>query len=248
MRFILLWCFSLLSGQASATSLEWCLDHFPHRHFYPDNGQPHGPTVELMQELSKRAGFTLTFSTNTPFPRCLQNLKQGKSDLMTSLNYSADRAEFMYLLPYDKARVEVLYQRKGASPLNSWAELSNQQLGLVRGYVYNAALLEKLSVLHQVEVSSLDIGFAMLLTGRIEALIAPAQQALNVIDSNPRYKNQFQPAALQFTPATDRFVYLGLSKQTLSDGQKQQIETALQSMVNDGLIEHFHHNTKLPKD
>lgn len=248
MRLILLWCLSVFSSQVSATSLEWCLDHFPHRHFYPDNGTPYGPTVELMHELSKRAGFTLTFSTNTPFPRCLQNLKQGKSDLMTSLNHSAARAKFMYLLPYDKARVEVLYQRKGASPLNSWAELSNQQLGLVRGYVYNAALLEKLRMQQQVEVSSLDIGFAMLLTSRIDALIAPAQQAINVIDSNPRYKSQFQPAVLQFQPAEDRFVYLGLSKTSVSPEQKQQIETALQSMVNDGLIEHFHHNTKLPKD
>lgn len=248
MKFILLCFISLLSSLATASTLEWCLDHFPHRHFYPDNSEPHGPTVELMKELSKRAGFTLTFSTNTPFPRCLQNMKQGKSDLMTSLNYSAARAEFMYLLPYDKARVEVLYQRKGAASLNSWAELSNQQLGMVRGYVYNAALLEKLTVQHQVEVSSLDIGFAMLLTGRIEALIAPAQQAVNVIDSNPRYKNKFQPAELQFTPATDRFVYLGLSKKTVSDGQKQQIETALQSMVKDGLIDHFHHNATLPKD
>lgn len=248
MKFILLCCISLLSGFASASTLEWCLDHFPHRHFYPDNGQPHGPTVDLMQELSRRAGFTLAFSTNTPFPRCLQNLKQGKSDVMTSLNYSAARAEFMYLLPYDKARVEVLYQRKDADPLNSWTELSNQPLGMVRGYVYNAALLEKLTVQNQVEVSSLDIGFAMLLTGRIDALIAPAQQAVNVIDSNPRYSNKFQPAVLQFKPATDRFVYLGLSKKTVSDGQKQQIETALQSMVKDGLIDHFHHNPNLPKD
>jgi ABC-type amino acid transport substrate-binding protein len=248
MKIFLLCCFSLCSVLASASTLEWCLDHFPHRHFYPDNSAPHGPTVDLIQELSKRTGFTITYSTNTPFPRCLQHLKQGKSDLMTSLNYSAARAEFMYLLPYDKARVEVLYQRKNAVPLKSWTELSNQQLGMVRGYVYNAALLEKLTVQNQVEVSSLDIGFAMLLTGRIDSLIAPAQQALNVIDSNPRYKSQFQPAVLQFQPAEDRFVYLGLSKKTVSEQQKQQIEDALQTMVQDGLFDHFHHNIKRAKD
>jgi ABC-type amino acid transport substrate-binding protein len=244
-----LWCWlSLFSCVTPAATLQWCLDNFPHRHFYPEDAEPYGPTVELMQELAKRADFTLTFSTNTPFPRCLQNMKQGKSDLMTSLNYSPARAEFMYLLPYDKAKVEVLYQRKGAAAVRSWAELANQQLGLVRGYVYNAALLEKLTVQHQVEVSSLDIGFAMLLTGRIDALIAPAQQALNVIASNPRYKQQFQPAELQFQPAKDRFVYLGLSKKTVSEQQKQQLEAALQSMVKDGLIDHFHHNASLPKD
>lgn len=247
-RVVLLCCLSLGSDLSRADTLEWCLDHFPQRHFYPDHAQPYGPTVELMQELAKRANFSLQFSTNTPFPRCLQNLKQGKSALMTSLNYSEARAEFMYLLPYDKARVEVIYQRQGGKPLTGWSELATLQLGMVRGYVYNAALLEKLKLEHQVEVSSLDIGFAMLMTGRIDALIAPAQQALNVIDANPRYKAQFQPAVLQFKAEEDRFVYLGLSKKSVSKEQKQRIEQALHSMLADGLIEHFHHNHPLNKD
>ena len=121
--------------------LQWCLDNYPNRHNYPPQGEPYGPTVDLMRELARRSGFALTFSPNTPFARCLKLMRDGKTDLMIRLNYSDERHDYMHLIPYVRAaRAEHLYLLNQHSDISEFAQLNRLTIGVIRGYIYNAEL------------------------------------------------------------------------------------------------------------
>lgn len=62
----------------SEPQLLWCLDHFSRFHHYENVTTPYGPSVDLMQELARRAGFTLVFTPQTPVARCLRLMAEGR--------------------------------------------------------------------------------------------------------------------------------------------------------------------------
>lgn len=239
---ISLLCFFSALVMSEQPELEWCLDDFPNRHSYPSHGSPYGPTVDFMQELAKRADIRIRFSPNTPFARCLRLMEQGKTDLMTSLNTSPDRQAFMHLIPYDHARPEVLYLRHDANDVWSVSELNTLHLMVIRGYTYNAAVLNLVAEHGQtIEVDSLESGLTMLLLGRANALLAPSQSSRNLIQSNSRYHDQFKTASLKFQLSEPRYVHLGLSQKSPHAHLKQQLLDAIESMVADDLIHRYFH-------
>ncbi|MEE2001782.1 transporter substrate-binding domain-containing protein [Alkalimonas sp. MEB108] len=240
---LLLGCLLPIQPQAAEPiELEWCLDDFPNRHHYPEQGAPYGPTVDFMQELARRAGVQLRFSPNTPFARCLRMMEQGKTDVMTSLNASPEREQYMHLLPYDHARPEVVLLRQDSTDIWSVAELSHLNLMVIRGYTYNADVLNSVAR-HQptIEVDSLEAGLNMLLLNRADALLAPVQSSRNRIQSNPRYHGQFKTASFSFQLSEPRFVHLGLSKASPNADAKARLTEAIETMVADDLVHRYFH-------
>lgn len=124
------------AAQANQPELEWCLDHLPPRQIYLASQQPTGPMVDLMQQLARQSGFTLKFSPPTPSARCLKLMQQGKTDLMTGLLWSAQREQFMLLLPFDNARPDALFSRHQQNPLNSMAALNGKTIALAENRHY----------------------------------------------------------------------------------------------------------------
>ncbi|SEA11122.1 substrate-binding periplasmic protein [Alkalimonas amylolytica] len=227
---------------AEPIELEWCLDDFPNRHHYPEHGNPYGPTVDFMQELAKRAGVQLRFSPSTPFARCLRMMEQGKTDVMTSLNASTERAQYMHLIPYDHARPEVILLRQESPDIWSVAELSHLNLMVIRGYTYNADILNIIARHQQtIEVDSLDSGLNMLLLNRADALLAPVQSSRNLIQTNPRYHGQFKTASLAIQLAEPRYVHIGLSKASPNARLEKQLRLAVESMIADDLVHRYFH-------
>jgi len=222
--------------------LEWCLDHYPNRHSYPKNAEPYGPTVDLMRELSVRAGFVLKFSPDTPFARCLKQMASGKTDLMISLNYSEQRAAYMHLLPYRKGLPEVLYLHSKHQSITDFQQLKNASVALVRGYVYAEKLLQSIAqqqlIVH--EADTLDNAFGLLLLHRVDAVVAPQQQAAFVINSQPQYQRQFRVIPLASTMVTELYTHLGFSKNSAHHHLLPAIRKALQQLVDEGAIERHH--------
>lgn len=243
---LLLGCFAAMSSIPSnadeTIELYWCLDDFPNRHHYPADGEPYGPTVDFMQEVARRAGVRLRFSQNTPFARCLRMMEQGKVDVMTSLNTSPERAEFMHLIPYDQARPEVVLLRQDSPDIWSVAELSHLSLMVIRGYTYNADILNIISRHQQtIEVDSLESGLNMLLLKRADALLAPVQSSRNLMQTNPRYHGQFKTASLAIQLAEPRYVHIGLSKASPNARLETQLRLAVESMIADDLVHRYFH-------
>lgn len=246
--------------------LEWCLDDYPNRHSFPksdpqsnsqnylhhsspsthsgnrQDAEPVGPTVDLMRELALRAGFVLKFSPDTPFARCLKQMASGKTDLMINLNYSEQRSAYMHLLPYSKGLPEVLYFNPRYKTIRSFEQLQQTTVALVRGYVYADALLHRMQQqqLKVHEADTLDNALGLLLRNRVDAVVAPQQQAAYIVASQPQYQQQFQLIALEPALVTELYAHLGFSKRSAYPHLLPVISKTLQQMVAEGVIERLH--------
>lgn len=247
-RWLLLYAMLAVSMPMPAAELpvlQWCLDNYPNRHNYPATGEPYGPTVDLMRELAQRSGFVLSFSQNTPFARCLKLMQTGETDLMIRLNYSDERNSYMHLIPYVRAaRAEHLYLLQQHRNIHDIAELNGLTIGVIRGYIYNAELANLLikSSKTVVEIDTEASAMAMLLHKRIDAVIAPMQTTEHLINSNPKFKDKIKVASLMFPFEHNMYVHIGLSRKSRHLALLPRIRQAVDSMEQDGLIQHFYQN------
>ncbi|MCH8538817.1 MAG: transporter substrate-binding domain-containing protein [Alkalimonas sp.] len=221
--------------------LEWCLDDHPYWHFYPDDGGPYGPTVDLMHTIAEHADIKIRVSPNTPFSRCLHQMKQGQTDLMASLNYSDERARYMHFIPYDEAKPEVIYLLRESADISNWESLTQQRIAVVEDYVYTQELESMLdeNALTLIKAATLDDAFAMLLLGKADAMIGPAQSTINVIQHNPRFHQRFKRASYEFQFTHNRSVNLTLSKKSPHQHLLAKLQQAVQQLVESGEVQRF---------
>lgn len=239
---IFLLFFSQLAEATETPELTWCLDHFFRLHTYERGKAPYGPSVDLMQELAKRAGFKLKFSPRTPSARCFRQMETGEADLMSNLNFTEERAQYMYLLPYNERIPESLYVKASDHrQIRSFNQLESLALATVRNYTYHPSLMQliKTSKRH-VEINSIETGFEMLQRGRVDALVVPTQSSLNVIADHQELHYQFKIAPVDFSVAEKRFINIGLSKKSPHLALKSRIEQAVESMVQDGTVKRLY--------
>lgn len=210
--------------------LSWCVDHLPERHEF--SPQLKGPAVDFMRLLATTAGFTLAFSQDTPFARCLRAMKQGKHDVMVSLNINAERQQYMHMLPLYPGIPEGLFQAKDR-PLATTilADVKRLRIGLVNGYVYNTSDLPTLTVNNSVEqVNSVEDGLIFLLFDELDALLAPRVATGTMIRRHPRYKDSLSLANIQLKAKGDRFVALAISR---NSGVSEQVITDIRQAISE---------------
>lgn len=235
---ILLLIFPRLAAATEIPVLTWCLDHFSRFHAYEQGKAPYGPSVDLMQELAKRAGFLLKFSPKTPSARCFRQMQTGTADLMSNLNFTEERADVMHLMPYNERIPESLYlQASDGRQIGSFSQLSSLTLATVRNYSYHPSLMQLLKTTKRhVEIDSIETGFEMLLRNRVDGLIVPSQSSLDVIAKHKKLHFKFKRAPIDFSVVEKRFINIGLSKKSPHQALKPQIERAIESMVRDGTV------------
>lgn len=235
---VLLLILPRIAAAAETPVLTWCLDHFSRFHAYETGKAPYGPSVDLMQELAKRAGFQLQFSPKTPSARCLRQMQTGEADLMSNLNFTEERAEFVYLMPYNERIPESLYLKAGDHrQIRQFNQLESLTLATVRNYTYHPSLMQLIkSSKRHVEIDSIETGFEMLLRDRVDGLIVPTQSSLDVIADRPELHYQFKKAHVDFSVVEKRFINIGLSKKSQHLALKGRIEKAIESMIQDGTV------------
>ncbi len=243
--WLLLCLLTGLSAQAEVPKpqLRWCLDHFPRFHEFHGRNKPIGPSVAVMEELAQRAGFALEYSSRTPLARCFRQIENGDSDLMINLNFTPERAEMMYLFPYNETIPETLYLRGDDMRfIDQLSQLTPLILVTVRNYSYNPTLMALMNdqSQHHIEVDSISAGFELLLKKRVDGLIVPTQSSLNVIRNQPKLHYQFRKANLTFRFANKRFINIGLSKKSKHLYLKEKIEKTVAQMMADGTVQRLY--------
>lgn len=221
----------------------WCLDHFPRFHHYENVTTLYGPSVDLMQELARRAGFKLVFTPQTPVARCLRLMEEGKVDLMSNLKFSADRDAIMHLLPYNKTLPESLFMRQDDKrSLETEAQLQQLTLVSIRSYVYSPAIMALLKhkPSHRVEVDSIEAGLEMVKRGRVDALIAPTISTSEAIRNVSSYHNKFRKAGFDFSRGKQDYIHIGLSRRSPYAAMEPILRQHLQLMFEDGTVERLY--------
>lgn len=226
-------------------TLVWCLDHFPHFHQYDNSATPTGPSVELMQELARRAGFQLRFTPRTNLARCLKLMEQGDVDLMTNLRYSEERNNYMYLLRYSNNVAESLFLRTSDKRLiESKAQLRSLTLATVRDYLYTPATMALIAEesRHIAEVDSIDVALEMLLRNRIDGLVAPTISTTEAINAVSSYQHRFKIAPLDFNGNAPNNIHLAIARNSPHAALQPLLQHHLQTMIDDGTVERLIRN------
>lgn len=236
---LLVLSFSLIGGALAQDKprLEWCLDHFPPRHYYIEGQPPYGAMVEMMEELALRGGFELTYSMPTPFERCLSLLQEGKTDLMTGLLDSPQRQTYLYLIPFDEARSEHWFGHVKALSVSS-AEAN--RVALVRRRLYSAGIQPALLQSgYQIDWYEDDDQALMALYHRkVEYLIGPLHLLQRTIDNLPRYRGVLIPIQPPL-PDVSQTAHLGLAKKSPHANLHAKIRDIMALMVEEGKT-HFY--------
>ncbi|WP_051686059.1 substrate-binding periplasmic protein [Rheinheimera texasensis] len=234
----------LLSSAVQAADdrpvLHWCLDHFPRFHEFQRPDRPVGASVDLMQELARRAGFRIEYSPRTPVARCFRQIASGEADLMTNLNKTPEREALMLMFPYSERIPESLYQR-GDDPrtINQLSQLEHLTLATVRNYAYHPdlmTLVRNLGSNRQLEVPSIAAGFDVLAKGRVDGLIVPRYSSLDYLYNTPRLHQKFKRAPLMLKTATPQFIYIGFSRHSRHPQLAAVIEKTIAEMMADGTV------------
>lgn len=225
---------------SSLPQLTWCINHFPRWHEFPDNGEPFGPSVDFMQEVAKRAGFELVISENTPIARCLRMMQLGQVDLMSNLNYSTEREEFMRMIPIVEDDPESFWLRCNSAFANDPnSQLENMRLITLRGSSRKPGVADVLNNLSRpiLMTESWEKAFEMVRLGRADAVIAPTASAYSVVEADRRFQRALCPVVFEHDAATPDLIHLGFSRRSEHGHLYPKIKTAVDSMRDDGLLD-----------
>ncbi|GLX78070.1 hypothetical protein tinsulaeT_14100 [Thalassotalea insulae] len=97
-----------------------------------------GIDIELLERLAQMQKLTLDYYS-CPWARCLQLLKEGKIDIVSSIFYSDERAEYLsyFNQPYVHGNYQVFYLNKASNfGINSFSDLNNLEIGVRRDISY----------------------------------------------------------------------------------------------------------------
>ena len=136
----------------------------------------------MMQELAIRAGFRLQMSGKTPASRCLKQLADGETDLMTNLLYSAKRADSLILIRFASRHPDRLYLAvDDPRRITALPQLSSLSIVTVRGFGLHPTLqqvVDALPAAQKQQVQSTDTALQMVAKGRADATLLPVTQVL----------------------------------------------------------------------
>ena len=222
--------------------LRWCLDHFPGFHeFHGNNRQPVGPSVDMMQELARRADFRLHILGKTPSSRCLKQLADGEMDVMTNLLYSARQARQLTLIRFASRHPDRLYlAAHDVRPISQLTQLSHLSLVTVRNLGLHPAIQQFISTVpdqQKQQVSSTLTALQMVARRRVDGALLPPTQVRQLFSQQPELASQVREVKFHSDDIVPQDVYIGLSRQLQDPALEQRIRTALLEMKKDGTMQ-----------
>lgn len=205
--------------------------------YMADNAQLTGLDVQLIKAVVARMGCTLTF-VQLPFKRHLLELRAGRIDLATSVQWTAEREQFAYFSkPYRDAQVRLLLRAGQAEhwPLARLEDLRPQafRLGVTRGYFYGEQFARLSAEPGRVQIEdaiSDEVNLKRLLAGRIDGLLA---DPLAVASLGPA-AGQVEQHPLVLHASV--FHFIG-SRRALSQELMQQLDAALLQLQASGELQ-----------
>ena len=219
------------SGAWADEPLRVVTDHWPPFRMQGADGKLQGLDIDLLDELQQRTG--LRFEVRLlPWARALEELQDGRADLMTGLARTAERERHIdYLEPSYHACAPRLYGSPArAASIRNYAQLN----GLRIGYVLRSAYFEPFdsdTALIKVGVKNEAQLLKMQLRGRVELMIGTDCQVDYQL-RDPALAARL--AKLAFRPQQQTNLYLGLSRVGQHARERQLLVQALEQLQSDG--------------
>lgn len=226
----------IFSGFVQAEDIEVCVDPYPPFKMVDRSGVVVGGIdIDLITVLVESLGFQPKY-TSLPWARCLNNLKHGKTDLISGIVRNSEREKYLLYIepPYKTKSVKIFYvNRAEDKKYQTYDDISSLTIGILR----NAKHFEQLdgdNNIKKYELSDLIAGFKMLRMKRIDTLITTEEVGDYIIKSNG-FSNDFRKA--EFRYSQDVAVYFALSKKSKYVDKLYDFEAAVTELKQKGIFD-----------
>ncbi|MFW5730622.1 MAG: transporter substrate-binding domain-containing protein [Desulfonatronovibrionaceae bacterium] len=154
---------------------------------FSQKGDPKGYAIEHLELLGHRLGISFEYVNGYTWAELLELFRQGKIDLLPSLWYSDDRAEYMHftepylVLPY------VIVTHSGNQNIREFSHLFGRTVSVARGYVQENVLKKHYPQIKQHQVNNVLEGLKAVSYGQADAYIGYHGSVSYLISSNFLY-------------------------------------------------------------
>lgn len=199
------------------------------------DGTPSGVDVDLAAMVAQRMGLTLEIRECT-FADCLELLRRGDVDFITSLLRRGDRDDYLvYVQPrYRNRESKGFYMRPGEEArVKTYGDLGALRIGVKEGVAY-AQMFDTDATLTKVEAATMYQLFRMLMDKEADAVLASRHEGdfwvkvLELEDRVARAPFSFE----QLDP-----VYMAISKKSPLAGRAGEFGRVLNDLVEKGEFE-----------
>lgn len=177
---------------------------FPPFEFNDELGEHSGISADYMLYAKQQLQINLTPTSGTSWGEALEEFKLGNIDVMSSIFYTKERAEYInFTDPYFEISL-VIVSKKNAFYAESLSSLQGRKLGLIKGYVYNELISQDHPSIKVVDVVSVEDGLKKLQLGEIDAFvdsIAAINYEINKNKINDLIITSFTPYTLEISMA-----------------------------------------------
>lgn len=135
------------------------------------HGEPHGYAIEHLELLGERLGISFEYINGYTWAELLQLFREDKIDLLPSLWYSDERAEYMLftepflVLPY------VIVTHRNDESINNFEDLKGKTVAVASGYVQESVLKQHFPEIHRYQVVNVLEGLRAVSYGHADAYI-----------------------------------------------------------------------------
>ncbi len=214
-------------------TLTMCIDHYPPLQVVLEDGQATGENVEIARQFTNNLGYGLRFTTDIPFKRCLQWMKDGLVDIMAGLLESEERRRDYHMFLYDDYTVKTFFVRENTIGINSFADLEGLNIAVVRGSrQFQEFDNAPDSFFNRVYVNTLPAAFGMLARGRVDAVVCTDYYGDNVIKSHPSFIGKL--VRTQYSVINGTKVFIAVSRQSKLNLDITAFEQMAQQMYDSG--------------
>lgn len=193
-----------------------------------------GPIVVILNEAAAKLGYQVKWRI-VPFPRTLEDLKSGMTDLVPGIFKSEERAVFMnFLGPIGTESNPVLFLTRAGQEqqIKAYDDLKKLKIGVKRGTLYFPQFdVDK--TMQRVGSHDDSNMVKMLIAGRFDVMIVNDKESVLAALTSAE-KNQVAWSEYQATRALER--YYGMSKFSQYKHLAPTLSNTLRAMVKQGRV------------
>lgn len=210
---------------------------------------PTGPSVEMMQEIARRAGLQLQISRQTPIARCLKDLAASNTDVMVNLLYNEERAKQFILIRFASRVPDQLYRNATAvKPVLMLSEINSLSIVIVRGFRLHPKLQKIAEALPSNQIQYVDstlTALKLVAMGRTDGALLSPDIVQTVLIQHPNLARQLQAIRFPHDNLPPEDIFIGLSRFMKNPAAEPNIRAALAQMQQDGSLQRILGNTVL---
>ncbi|SEL45278.1 amino acid ABC transporter substrate-binding protein, PAAT family [Colwellia chukchiensis] len=219
------------------STLRMCVSHYPPYQIVLPEQAPIGENIATTNYLFKQLGFTIEYTPNNSFWRCLALLKSGKVDLMSGLLDAPERRQFSHLLVYGSLEKKVFYVNNDQLNIKTFADLEGLRVAVLRGVKqFKQFDNAPAGFFTKVYASDLDAGFRILAAGKVDVLISTHFLDLATFKKNNVTDHAIKEIIVDLDGSS--LLYTGLSKQSKIAHLAPELERLSKRLHQNGEFAH----------